>query len=558
MKEQYLDLMEIIIGEAVRWVNDRGAVIDPVEHVEWAQTTPRFVSAAACLLYFDRLTEHKEKVFTAMSYCCGKLKLPETKQMSADFWMRELCTAYFCLQKIAPAALVGQWKRDLSQVEPENVYMFTDRTRQNLERFHNWAVYSAGGEVMRQSLGIGGGDFLWGDAFFDVYMDKQLWRMTNLGMYRDPGDPITYDITTRLQADNALVWGCRDGELRAKWQTLLNKGAETMLQYLSPAGFVPYGGRSAAFQFQEAIVAALCECHARRHKDDHPELAAVFKRQAELSTDAIRPWLAMKPFRHLKNRFDPAGKHGCDDYGKYSVYSLFAASCLGLAALYADDSIKPAAAVPAEGHGVLELNPEFHKVFARCRQNYVEIDTAADLRYDASGIGRILPRNWPFGLLPAMPFAPQNAHYQIDPSLQFCLRPYAVGPEDLAGDTGNLFQLHIHRNLPEQVEFSLVWRDFPVQVIDITATGIKIRCRSADDKLFRYQLPLLESDGEVSTQIDISDNRLRLTYGSFTGEIRVSSPLLKSELAPVNRNGVYRLYESRPVLIFELEIVTAD
>ena len=114
MKEQYLGLMEIIIGEAVHWVNDRGAVIDPVEHLEWAQTTPRFVSAAACLLYFDRLTEHQEKVFAAMSYCCAKLKLPETKQMSADFWMRELCTAYFCLQKIAPAPLRKRTRRQAS------------------------------------------------------------------------------------------------------------------------------------------------------------------------------------------------------------------------------------------------------------------------------------------------------------------------------------------------------------------------------------------------------------------------------------------------------------
>jgi len=558
MKQQYLDLMETIIAEAVYWVNDRGAVIDPVERLEWAQTTPRFVSAAACLLYFKRLEEHKEKVFAAMSYCCSKLKLPETKHMSADFWMRELCTAYFCLQHIAPAGLVGEWKRDLSEVVPENIYMFTDSTHQNLERFHNWAVYSAGGEVMRQNLGIGGGDFLWGDAFFDVYMDKQFWRMTDLGMYRDPGDPITYDVTTRLQLDNALFWGYREGKLRPAWKELLDKGAETMLQYLSPAGFVPFGGRSAAFQFQEAIVAALCECHARNRKDKSPELAAIFKRQAELSTAAIRPWLALKPFRHIKNRFDPAGKHGCDDYGKYSVYSLFAASCFGLAALFADDAITPAATVPAQGHGILELNPEFHKVFARCRQSYVEIDTAADLRYDATGIGRILPRDWPFGLLPAMPFAPGNAHYKIDPLYQFCPRAYAVGPEHLADNTDNFFELKIHCDRPEKVEFSLIWRNCPVQTVTVTESSVKIHCRSVDGKPFRYQLPLLESDGEVKTSIKAGSRNISLAYGNFTGEIGVSSPLAPTDITPVNRNGVYRLYESGPCADFELEIVTVS
>ncbi|MHB9025801.1 MAG: hypothetical protein ACYC7E_16810 [Armatimonadota bacterium] len=48
---------------------------------------------------------------------------------------------------------------------------------------------------------------LWGDAFFDKYLPAQLGHFTEYGMYRDPNDPITYDITTRLQIAAALALG---------------------------------------------------------------------------------------------------------------------------------------------------------------------------------------------------------------------------------------------------------------------------------------------------------------------------------------------------------------
>ena len=190
---------------AAGWVDEKGAVIDPALNREWNQTTPRFVSSAAILLRFGRCPELLDTVRRAMTYSCSRLPETEVRESSPDFWMRELATAWYCLKPLVPPEESEAWRARLAAVEPENIYKFTDPAHKKLKEFHNWAVYSSGGESMRDSLGIGGGDFLWGNRFFDVYMAGQLHRLTPEGMYRDPGDPITYDIHPAADRQRAAL-----------------------------------------------------------------------------------------------------------------------------------------------------------------------------------------------------------------------------------------------------------------------------------------------------------------------------------------------------------------
>ena len=404
----YLDICERIVKEAVRWVDDQGRLIDPVLRKEVAQSTPRFVSSAALLLCFGRAPEVKEAAYRAMSSSCRRLADPAVRSMSPDFWMRELATAYLAFETVADQDRLRGWAADLARVEPEKIYLQVRPDGTKLETLHNWTVYAAAGEVLREAAGIqASGKFLWGKAFFDRYMAAQLGHFTSLGMYRDPGDPITYDITTRLQFATALALGGYDGEHREAIGELLRRGGLATLLFVSPQGFVPYGGRSSQFCFQEAIVSALCELEARRHRKSDPALAGAFKRQARLSALSMKRWmLEMTPWRHLKNGFPPEARHGLDTYGEYSVYSLLISSFLGLAALYADDTIEEAPCPSERGGFVFELSPAFHKVFANCGRTYVEIDTNADPRYDAGGLGRFTRDGVPLELGLGMPFAP--------------------------------------------------------------------------------------------------------------------------------------------------------
>jgi hypothetical protein len=91
----------------------------------------------------------------------------------------------------------------------EKTYKVVDPSGEKLGQLHNWAVYSSGGEYTREAFGLTlpSSTFLLGKSFFERYMKPQLVHFTKEGMYRDPNDPITYDITTRLQIANPLAYG---------------------------------------------------------------------------------------------------------------------------------------------------------------------------------------------------------------------------------------------------------------------------------------------------------------------------------------------------------------
>ena len=411
-REFYLDLIEAIVRHAEPWVDAEGAVIDPVLHREYNQSSPRFASSCAVLLRFGRCREFREKLYRVMDYCCAALGHADSVNRSPDFWMRELSTAYFCLRTIAPEERLALWRRDLGRVIPEKNYKIVSPDPSILHTFHNWAIYSASGEVMREAFGIPGPEGeLWGKRFFDEYVRHQLWRFNEYGMYRDPGDPITYDITTRLQLEAALAAGY-DGIWRDGLRRILDDAMLATLLFLPPSGQVPFGGRSSQFYFQEGIVCALCELAAARYKERDPRLAGAFKRQAHLSALAVRPGLLRSDGKlfHIKNFFPVETHHGCDGYGHFSVYLLFAGSVFALAALFADDTVAEAPAVSESGGFAFALTDNFYKLFLNDGGSYLEFDLKPNPDHDACGLGRVLMKDLPWGLLPVLPFAQHPAY----------------------------------------------------------------------------------------------------------------------------------------------------
>ncbi len=551
----YLDLMEPVIRKAATWIAEDGALIDPVIHAEWAQTTSRFVSSAAVLLHFRRMTDLEDIVFRSMSYCCAKLASPDLpKSSSADFWMREIVTAYDCLNGIAPAELLEQWRHDLSTVIPEKTYLFVDPTHQNLKQFHNWAVYSSSGESMRDSAGIGGSnDFLWGNRFFDTYMEGQTHRFTEYGLYRDPDDPITYDITTRLQFAAAIARGY-NGPLRNLLEEILRRGNQTMLLFLSPDGFVPYGGRSSLFNFQEAMTAAQAELEALRYKASDPVMAGAFKRQAHLCARAITPWFRdCDPVRHIKNRFKPETRHGCDTYGQYSVYSMLATSFLGLAALYADDTIAEHP-TPAEiGGYTLTLQPAFHKVFLCADNTYVEIDTQADSHHDATGIGRILFKGLPPGFPLGMPFATDPKCIYADgcsgPQTPIALGPAWQSPDSATDSLAAWSDGVDAKTESRKSAIRTTYRrgeTIVTETIDIVSGNVvidwSVEIAGKTVVPLEVTIPCLVHDGEITATSSLTESGLDITFQNQRVEYRwPSDSHCKMESAEyANRQGVYK------------------
>jgi len=565
-RDYYLHVAERIVRTAAGWVDRRGAVTDPVARGEVGQTTPRFASSGAILLSFGRARDLGDVVFRSMSYACERIRAGRAK--SPDFWMRELATAQMALAGVADPADLARWRTDLGAVRPEQTYWHVSRDGTKLGTLHNWAVYSSAGEYLREVAGLrppANRRFLWGRRYFDKYIAAQLAHFTALGMYRDPGDPITYDITTRLQLATAMAFGY-DGELAGPLGELLRRGGLATLLLVSPEGFAPYGGRSSQFHFQEAILCALCELEARRHRTADARLAGAFKRQARRSALAVRRWvLEMEPLRHIKNGFAPRTRHGIDSYGQYSVYSLLASSFLGLAAVFADESIAEAPCPAELGGYVFELRPAFGKVFASCRGSYVEIDTAADPHYDATGLGRFLVDGVPMELGLGMSCPAATEHWG-QPSIRAARgaplpgSPVAIGPAWREGrgwtslaelSTGLTHRVNVRKQTPGDVRFDVTYAHGPsgARVIERYQLGAgRLRIRSAvriggkPARKVRLIVPLLDTDGASRAKISTAPGAVTVRYlnaaYTVTFDPRLAASIRKTRYA--NRNALYR------------------
>ena len=552
-RDFYLDIVERIVRNAAPWVADDGAVIDPVLKREYAQSSSRFASSCAVLIYFGRCTEFREKLFRVMDHCCEGLRQPDSVERSPNFWMRELATAWHCLKNVAPAERLERWRRDLAQVVPEKNYKFVSSDPSERAKFHNWVVYSSAGESMRDCFGISGpSGALWGKRFFDEYVRSQFWRFNEHGMYRDPGDPITYDITTRLQLETALFFGY-DGVLRERLRPLLDRAMAATLLFSAPTGQVPFGGRSSQFYFQEGIVSALCELAARRMKEVDARLAGAYKRQAHLSALAVRPGMLRSDGKlfHIKNQFPVGTLHGCDAYGMYSSYSLFAGSVFALAALFADDSIAEAPAPSELGGYGFALQNSFHKAFVNASGNFLEFDLLPPgPGYDACGLGRILLRDMPWGLLPVLPFA-KKQNYRVAPGLAENTAAAAVAPEwfDRNGtlhrlaenaEVSGVFQMiapgicHVRYPLPEAEVTYAADLNRPGELsLSVTLSG--------DVRRAEMVVPVLLDDGENKPELILTERGFRLVSGGKTLQVESDGASVRRDGTAVNRTGVYQL-----------------
>lgn len=564
-RDDYLDIMQLIVGTAKDWVDTQGRVIDPVLGKEWGQTSPRFASPGAILLHFGRAPEVRDAVFRTMDYCCRTLPSGQARGNSPDFWMRELATAYMALETVASPGQLKGWAAGIAAVEPEKIYTQVSPDGTKLAQLGNWSLYAAGGEAMREAAGLKpAGQFLWGHAFYERYVGAQVGMFTANGMYRDPGDPITYDVTTRLQVACGLAFGY-DGRHRAVLEELLRRGGLTTLLFALPEGFCPYGGRSAAFHFREAILVALCELEACRYRASNPRLAGAFRRQAHLSFLSVQRWLTgMQPWRHIKNGFAPATRHGIDAYGNYSVYSLLIASFLGLATVFADDTI-PEGPCPAElGGFALELAPAFHKLFANCQDTYLEIDTAADPHYDATGLGCFAVTGVPLELGLGMPFPAPREKWGgpaivIGPGCVQPPAPVALGPAwlsdgswvSLAGLTAGLrSRVRILEESAAAVRCEVAYTHVSTCILETyllergkVTISARIDAHGKPVPRMRYIVPLLVTDGAARAEIrGPQHGTVSVHYLGHRYEIAFAAAV-DARLEPAeyaNRNGVYR------------------
>ncbi len=560
-RHQYLDVAERIVRDAVRWQDEEGLIIGPVYGAEFPTTTARFIAALAPLIGAGRCADLLPAVALSLDAVTEQMTRPRDSDgapKSPDFFTRDVMLGIrFVGPKVAPERL-ARWRNNLAAVHPDDFYW--GHTREDPA---NWVVYAIVGEHLKTQASIADTG-----EWFEREIARQLHRFTAGGMYRDPGCPVTYDLTVR-QGFSWMLFNGYDGEHRAVLDELLRRGALTMLAALSPTGEAPCGGRSNQFHIAEGMMACICEYEARRYAQANPALAGAFKRQAHLALQATLPWLQNgQQWWYIRNRFAPETRHGCESYTDLSCYALLAANLFGVAYLLADDEIAEGATPSDIGGFCWEWEPDFHRIFATCQGTHLQLDTRGQEGYDATGLGRFHRRGVPTYLGLSVPF-PQDPHFPT--SIAPPAHNFALGP-GWRDDTGNWvyladyqandWELEVLEENVSRVRFALTYHlpdEHRVrEQYTLTAGGVKI-VASIEPACAEICLvvPVFETDGVVAADITARGDEITATVVdpdwqpdapnrryTFTATVE-GVPLELTDQRIPNRNGIYRVAVAR-------------
>jgi len=390
----YLAVAASVVDTTVReWLDPAGDVVDPFESTDRWQggTSARFACPAAILARLRNRVDLIQPAADALDQLCRRIAVAADEHEPPfipgvlDLTAKEIMVARNMLAALVPAERLQSWDAALSAYSADESYTFRARQRRG-ERPHNYEAYASVGEWLRCQAGLA----RTGDWIAEVTRANLEWT-TEHGLYRDPNDPATYDLSVRQNWSELLAWGY-EGDAARELNDLLERGGLTTLRMVSPLGWAPFGGRSNLFVHNEGMVAYICESEARRwHARGQHERAASFRRVAHAAAHVARAHYAGPgPLRSIKNAFAPSTRHGRDThYGEYAVYSLLGASLFARAALVADDAIDRDPGESSSAASLLHLYPAFHRTFATCGDTQVQLDTRAQLAHDATGIGRI-------------------------------------------------------------------------------------------------------------------------------------------------------------------------
>ncbi len=553
-EELYISLSEPIVREAIAWQNSTGRIIDPFVGRETPTATARFVGALAGLMLKGRCLDLAENGRRALTVAAEDLHAADVNpQLGAEFFTKELVLGYLALGDTADRSTVEQWQKHLGSFDPEKNYGEVLGKRAADEIF-NFCTFGLAGEGMKRRCGLANNE-----AFIERHLATQINCFTSSGQYRDPNCPMTYDAVARMNLTLLLHSGYQ-GPHFSYFDDMLRRGALTMLPCLSPTGEAPYGGRSNQQNFNEATVALICEYEASRyHKLGDIEMAATFKRKARLATQSVQRWLKLNPVRFNKNEFPPESQHGRQkNYGYHAAYSLLIASQFGFAGWLADAGIQETESPDDSGSHLSRLDDDFHKIFATCGDYHLEIDTRADLHYDATGLGRLHKVGVPTETALSTPIV-ADPDYLVSTSTS--IRNVAIGPgwvrdgkitwlADLSDEIQSVEFQNIEEN-ENRITFRVIYLlaspfGSIQETYQLSRDGVEISCEISDPpEAIYFQVPLIETDGHHCSQIAAGDRSFRVGYQGHVYHIRCQHPgevesRLETFSAP-NRNGIYRV-----------------
>jgi len=526
MKQVYIDIIEKSLSaytdERIRAFIDRVRENGLTEH-----GFPRLGANIGILLANGRAERYYPFFVEIMDLCCEQI--PRVHAAN-DFSVRELVCALGLLEKrnMYPE-LIAKWKKQLASINPWGCYECI--SPKPVRAVGNWAMFSAVSEWVR-GLWCGADTY----EFVDHQISSQIIVLDENGMYKDPNCPMVYDIVPRFLMSALLLFGY-DGEHKKTLENALDKSLDLTLKMQSVTGEIPYGGRSAQFYHNEALLNSLLETESvRLYRRGDEEKARAVKGAAKLCTEYLLEAFSGDEIFHIKNKFDKDSFIGSEPYGYFDKYMITAASNIGFAYYFTNDEITPTAPPAVTGGFVAETSSDFHKICVNSNGYFLEFDTKADLHYDASGLGRIHKKGCASQVCLSLPFPPKTESIKLEADNP---RPMSlcVWCEDLYGSES-------------YAEYEKV-SDFPLtlncrmkntvvkQTYEVSESGVDISLEG--EGRLGFMVPAFEFDGRDYTDIQLSCGKIEVVYNGSKCTYTWNGNVLGCETYN-NRNGRYRVY----------------
>jgi hypothetical protein len=521
--DDYLRIINSQVAVFRRCQDSSGLIFDPVIKIEWQYSTPCYALSVALLhtTGYNLDPGLLESGVLAMDASVNAMHEYRCAHNHGEFYLQPVMLALDLFALALPEAQIKAWREKIAPIDP---YRLHPDNLIRKETVYNHNVVALAGEYLREKQGVAAPT-----NFFEPHMENQRQYLTDLGMYKDPNVPMVYDEFSRQFLAAILCEGYA-GPSRDFYRDRLWRGAWMSLFMQSPSGECPTGGRSAQHIWNEAQMAVTFEIfaaqYARHDTANAMAAAGAFKRAAHLSLQSIERWLRPDGSGYVvKNRFPIEARHGYERYSAQSQYNLLACWFMAVAYLYSDGNI-PERPAPADlGGFVVPLIEDFHKVFANAGGNYIEYETAGDLRFNPTGLIRVHLRGGNPQLGPS-----DGVVHKFDPKTRADLggENLAIGPawQDAGGVWRRLADfspkepplVEVLKESPAEVSFRVTYEgDFIgasriCQTITLTSQGVEIGDSVEGPGLrnIRIYYPMLVFDGLEETQVAVEANTTRL------------------------------------------------
>ncbi len=524
-RERYLDQVEGIVRQIVKYQNWRGAIIDPYSGNEEQYATPYFANAVGTLLAAGRAPDLLAAGVAAMNkatsdIAAGGGSIPDNH---GEFFLAPLASAIPMFTPYVSKAELRVWEKRMATPIKHILRGST----------HNWRTYAMKGEWYRAKNGyINKTDAL--DWLEDSWQNTQKKRFTanRWNFYLDrTTDPDTwaYEAVARGNLANMLAEGY-EGASRPEMLDILQKGTQASLLLQDPSGQAAAGGRSGNHTWNDIVAANTYEVLAEMSRQQgDARLAGQYRRAAALGFRSIQRWRRPNgTYSVTKNHFNPKERTRYADYSHFTNYNGYLMFHMAENYLRHTSNIPEQPAPNEIGGYTLVTDPALAAAVANAGGMHLQVNLrgSTDLKHEiywtALGVVRFGRTGWDSRLGPSdgvreseskygVSFAPtflengqwlrlasQPDRYEASFSTQFThplLVRCRVEYTPKAGQTGPTFT-----------------NDFV-----ITPDGIRSTLSSTAPD-FGVTWPVLTSDGATNLNINTTANSVSLAYPGATDE----------------------------------------